>query len=99
MARLAAGRVDAFAAASAYLRSRGLSAPEVEALDAEQGLAVTEDLGEGLYARLIEAGTIEMGTDETELYLAAIEALARLHGETPPLVLEGPGAALAAPGL
>jgi N-acetylmuramate 1-kinase len=87
MARLAAGRVDAFAAASAYLRSRGLSAPEVEALDADQGLAVTEDLGEGLYARLIEAGT-----DETDLYLAAIEALARLHGEIPPKVLEGSGA-------
>ena len=36
MARLAAGRVDAFAAAAAYLRSRGLSAPEVKALDAER---------------------------------------------------------------
>lgn len=87
MARLAAGRVDAFAAASAYLRSRGLSAPEVKALDADQGLAVTEDLGDGLYARLIEAGT-----GEEELYLAAVEALARLHGETPPDVLEGSGA-------
>jgi aminoglycoside/choline kinase family phosphotransferase len=87
MARLAAGRVDAFAAAAGYLRARGLSAPEVHALDAEQGLAVTEDLGEGLYARLIEAGTAE-----TELYLAAIEALARLHAETPPDTLEIEGA-------
>jgi aminoglycoside/choline kinase family phosphotransferase len=87
MARLAAGRVDAFAAAAGYLRSRGLSAPEVVALDADQGLAVTEDLGDGLYARLIEAGT-----GETELYLAAIEALARLHGETPPNTLNGEGA-------
>jgi aminoglycoside/choline kinase family phosphotransferase len=87
MARLAAGRVDAFAAASGYLRARGLSAPEVTALDADQGLAVTEDLGDGLFARLIEAGT-----EETDLYLAAIEALARLHAETPPEVLEGAGA-------
>lgn len=88
MARLAAGRVDAFAAAAGYLRSRGLSAPEVEALDAEAGLAVTEDLGSGLYARLIEAGA-----DERELYLPAIDALARLHGETPPDVLKADGVA------
>jgi hypothetical protein len=86
MARLAAGRVDAFAAAAGYLRARGLSAPEIVALDAEAGLAVTEDLGSGLYARLIEDGT-----PETELYLGAIEALARLHAETPPDVLNADG--------
>ena len=87
MARLAAGRVDAFAAAAGYLRSRGLSAPRIDALDAEAGLAVTEDLGAGLYARLIESGA-----DEPELYLAAVEALARLHGETPPDTLRADGA-------
>lgn len=86
MARLAAGRVDAFAAAAGYLRARGLSAPRIDALDAERGLAVTEDLGDGLYARLIETGA-----DEAELYLAAIDALARLHAETPPAVLEADG--------
>jgi aminoglycoside/choline kinase family phosphotransferase len=79
MARLAAGRVDAFVAAADYLRSRGLSAPEVLALDADNGLAVVEDLGDGLFARLIE-----QGADERELYFAAIEALARLHAEAPP---------------
>jgi aminoglycoside/choline kinase family phosphotransferase len=79
MARLAAGRVDAFVAAADYLRSRGLSAPEVLALDAENGLAVVEDLGDGLFVRLIE-----QGADERELYFAAIDALARLHAETPP---------------
>jgi aminoglycoside/choline kinase family phosphotransferase len=87
MARLAAGRVDAFAAAAGYLRSRGLSAPRIDALDAEQGLAVTEDLGDGLYARLIETGT-----DEVELYLTAIDALAELHATPPPAVLEAEGA-------
>lgn len=85
-ARLAAGRVDAFAATSHYLRGRGLSAPEVVALDAGQGLAVIEDLGDSLFARLIEDGTAE-----TPLYLAAVEALARLHGQSPPDVLEAPG--------
>ena len=87
MARLAAGRVDAFAAASDFLRSQGLSAPEVLALDADNGLAVVEDLGDGLFVRLIETGV-----DERELYYAAIDALARLHAEAPPPVLGRNGA-------
>jgi hypothetical protein len=82
MARLAAGRVEAFAAAASFLRSRGLSAPEIVALDAPQGLAVTEDLGDNLFARLIETGA-----DERELYFAAVEALARLHAEAPPATI------------
>ena len=88
LARLAAGRIDAFAATAAYLKDNGLSAPEIVALDADQGLAVTEDLGEGVYARLIEPGG-----DERELYFAAIDALARLHAHTPPAVLSANGAA------
>jgi aminoglycoside/choline kinase family phosphotransferase len=82
MARLAAGRVDAFAATAAFLRDQGLSAPAIEALDAGQGLAVIEDFGEGIFARLIERGQ-----DEAELYFAAIDAQARLHASTPPAVL------------
>ena len=86
MARLSAGRVDAFAATAGFLRSRGLSAPQIHALDADAGLAVTEDLGDGLFARLIEAGD-----DERPLYHGAIEALARLHAEPPPpLLSDGP---------
>jgi hypothetical protein len=86
MARLAAGRVEAFAACASFLRSRGLSAPEIVALDAPQGLAVTEDLGDNLFARLIEAGA-----NESELYFAAVEALARLHAEAPPAAIGGEG--------
>ncbi len=86
MARLAAGRVDAFAATAQFLTARGLSAPQILALNADQGLAVTEDLGEGVYARLIE-----QGADERELYFAAIDALARLHETPPPTVLEVAG--------
>jgi aminoglycoside/choline kinase family phosphotransferase len=82
MARLAAGRVDAFAATAAYLRSRGLSAPRIEALDVAQGLAVIEDFGEGIFARLME-----QGQDEAELYLAAMDAQARLHETAPPGLL------------
>jgi aminoglycoside/choline kinase family phosphotransferase len=86
-ARLAAGRVEAFVASAAYLHGRGLSAPEVIAADAPAGLAVLEDLGDALYARLIGAGL-----DEAPLYDGAIDALVHLHAEQPPPRLTGPGA-------
>ena len=86
-ARLAAGRIEAFIAAADYLRARGLSAPEIIAAEPGQGLAVLEDLGDDLYARLIEAGS-----DETPLYQAAIDALIQLHATPPPQVLAGEGA-------
>jgi aminoglycoside/choline kinase family phosphotransferase len=85
-ARLSAGRIDAFAATAAYLRRRGLSAPDVKALDAPNGLAVLEDLGEDVFAR-----RLEHGGDEREMYGAAIEVLAELHAERPPAMLEGYG--------
>lgn len=87
-ARLAAGRVDAFAAVAAYLNGRGLSAPKVLALNTADGLAVLEDLGDQLFARILEGGEAE-----TPLYDAAIDVLAHLHAERPPAVLEGYGAA------
>ena len=85
-ARLAAGRVDAFVACAGYLRARGLSAPQVHAADPAQGLAVLEDLGDDLYARLIEAGT-----DEAPLYDRAIDAMVQLHRQPPPAVLSAQG--------
>jgi N-acetylmuramate 1-kinase len=86
MARLAAGRIEAFVACAGYLRSLGLSAPEMVAIDPELGLAVLEDLGDGLYASLIAAGD-----DEAPLYDAAVDGLVRLHSETPPRILEAEG--------
>ncbi len=88
LARLAAGRVEAFAACAAYLRSLGLSAPEVIAFDAAVGLAVLEDLGDDLFARLIESGA-----DEAPLYENAADVLVRLHQEAPPAILTAPGSA------
>ncbi len=88
LARLAAGRIEAFVAADAYLHGRGFSAPAIEATDAGAGLAVLEDLGDDLFATLILTGT-----DEGPLYDAAIDALVRLHAEPPPPVLTGPGGA------
>jgi len=87
LARLAAGRVDAFVATAGWLRGQGLSAPAVLAADASRGLAVLEDLGDDLFARLIEAGQ-----PEAPLYEAAVAALARMHAAAPPPVLAYDGA-------
>ena len=86
LARLAAGRVDAFVTTAEWLRAQGLSAPAILAHDAADGLAVLEDLGDDLFARLIEAGQ-----DEAPLYDDAIEALVLLHSVTPPKTLEAQG--------
>lgn len=87
VARLSAGRIEAFAAVAAHLKSLGLSAPDIPALDAPNGLAVLEDFGDALFARVIADGA-----DETALYLAAIEALAVLHeAGDPPATLHGLG--------
>ena len=85
-ARLAAGRTDAFAAVAGYLQDRGLSAPAVLALDAAQGFAVLEDLGDELFAV-----RVARGEPETPLYETAVDALVRLHAEPPPAVLHGYG--------
>ncbi|HZZ36796.1 MAG TPA: phosphotransferase [Caulobacteraceae bacterium] len=88
LARLAAGRVEAFVACAGYLRSRGFSAPEVIAHDDTAGLAVLEDLGDDLYATMIPAGA-----DEAQLYDAAIDTLTALHDARPPEALAYDGAA------
>ena len=87
-ARLAAGSVAAFVATAAYLRDHGLSAPRVLAHDIEAGLAVLEDLGDGLYATLIADGA-----PETPLYEAAVDAQVMMQETTPPDVLAAEGAA------
>ncbi|MBP7816646.1 MAG: phosphotransferase [Phenylobacterium sp.] len=86
LARLAAGRVDAFVAVAEWLKAQGLSAPSILAHDAAQGLAVLEDLGDDLFAVLIAGGL-----DETALYDAAIEGLVKLHSVVPPAALTAPG--------
>ncbi|MCC6920283.1 MAG: phosphotransferase [Alphaproteobacteria bacterium] len=84
LARLAAGRVDAFVSCARFITEAGLSAPHVLAADAPRGLALLEDLGDGLYARLIE-----QGADEAPLYEAAIDALVILQAIAPPETLPG----------
>ena len=87
-ARLAAGSVAAFVTTAAFLRNQGLSAPHILAHDVDAGLAVLEDLGDGLYATLIEEGVAEL-----PLYEAAVDVQARLQAVTPPDVIRAEGAA------
>lgn len=82
VARLAGPDCARFLAAGRYLRGRGLSAPEIYAADPQQGFILLEDLGDRLYGEALSAGA-----DETELYGAAIDALAQLHREPAPTAL------------
>lgn len=81
-ARLAAGSVAAFVTAAAWLRDRGLSAPRIDAFDAEAGLVVLEDLGDGLFATLIAEGQAER-----PLYEAAVDVQVVMQSVAPPEVL------------
>ncbi|MEL6679801.1 MAG: phosphotransferase [Pseudomonadota bacterium] len=69
------GAPGPFLAVTRALRDRGLSAPEVLAADEEAGLLLLEDLGDGIFARLID----EDPTLETPLYAATVDLLAELH--------------------
>jgi hypothetical protein len=87
LSRLAASRVEAFAAVAGHLRGLGLSAPDILGLDAVHGFAVVEDLGERVFAAEVAAGA-----DEPLLYRAAGEALAVAQSAAPAAELHGYGA-------
>lgn len=88
LSRLAASRVEAFAAVAGHLRGLGLSAPEIFALDLEHGFAVVEDLGERLFASEVAGGA-----DEPQLYRAAGEVLAVVQTAAASAEVSGFGAA------
>ncbi len=79
-----------FRAVAAVLEGHGYSAPRILAADAEAGFLLLEDLGDDLFTRKLEAGG---GAMEAELYAAAVDLLADLHGRPPPDVIEVPEAA------
>jgi N-acetylmuramate 1-kinase len=81
VARLAGADVGRFVAAANFLRSHGLSAPEIFAADFTRGFAIIEDLGDALYCDVADA------SNEIELYSAAAEVLAKLHLHTAPPLL------------
>jgi len=82
VARLAGADCARFAAAASWLRTHGLAAPDVYAADHSQGFVILEDLGDALFAEVLRDGG-----DETKLYEAAVEVLARIHAKDAPVSL------------
>lgn len=66
--------VRPFIAIGTHLRAEGFAAPEVYAADEEQGFLLLEDLGDGLFARVLNKDP----SAEPELYSAAVNLLAAL---------------------
>ncbi|MDC0737760.1 phosphotransferase [Cognatishimia sp. SS12] len=63
-----------------HLRALGLSPPKILAADATHGLLLIEDLGDDLFARVLE----HRPESESQLYGAAIDVLCDLHDTPPP---------------
>lgn len=69
-----------FIAMTEWLRSIGLSAPELHAADAARGFLILEDLGDTLFARALASST----ADEAVLYRAAVALLRDISDHAPP---------------
>ncbi len=82
VARLAGADCGRFVAAAKYLHSLGLSAPQIYAADAQQGLVLMEDLGADLLT-----DSLAKGISEAQLYQGAAEVLAVLHAASAPKML------------
>lgn len=67
--------VESFVRVAEYLRSIGLSSPEIYAEDAEYGFLLLEDLGDDLFARVLKKDP----SKERLLYEAATDVLLHLH--------------------
>ena len=80
LARIAGNNPEAFACISNELTKRGFSAPQILAADLDKGFMLLEDLGDNLYARVIENDA----SKERQLYEAAIDTLAAIYRSTFP---------------
>jgi N-acetylmuramate 1-kinase len=79
-----------FIAISEWLRSKaGASAPEVLAADVSAGLYIIEDLGDGVFGRLIGDGA-----PLKDLYALAVEGLLAVRASRPPKDLPSHGGAI-----
>lgn len=67
--------IASFVRMANYLRSLGLSAPEIYAEDTEFGFLLLEDLGDALFARVLR----DDPSQERTLYDAATDVLVHLH--------------------
>ena len=71
---------EAFACIANELTKRGFSAPNIIAADLDKGFMLLEDLGVGVYAKLIEKDPGK----ERKLYESAIDTLAAIYRSTFP---------------
>lgn len=78
-----------FVAIARHLRSLSLSAPEVLAADLDGGFLLLEDLGDAIFARLLQAEP----RAELALYTAATDVLLHLQAQPAPPGLPNLGAA------
>ena len=74
-ARLAGSSLSAFICLATALTRRGFAAPRILAANIEAGLLLLEDLGDGLYARVLE----KTPNREAELYQQAVSCLAAIY--------------------
>ena len=79
LARLAGADCARFAAVAGWLRGHGLAAPDIYAADHPSGFVILEDLGDALFADVLADGG-----NEKQLYMAAVEVLARIHAHDAP---------------
>ncbi len=70
----------AFSRMARHLRDLGLSAPAILAEDLPHGLLLLEDLGDDLFARLLQADPAR----EADLYAPAVDVLLHLQRAMPP---------------
>ncbi|GGE06642.1 hypothetical protein SAMN05421774_102708 [Gemmobacter megaterium] len=69
-----------FVAMAHHLHALGLSAPRILAQDAAHGFLLLEDLGDDLFARVLDREPAL----ERRLYTAAVDILATIHAAPPP---------------
>lgn len=74
------GSIPPFVQMTELLRDADLSAPEIYAADPEAGLLLLEDLGDGLFSRVLERDR----SQEVALYEAAVDALIHVQRIVPP---------------
>ena len=74
-AQLAGSSLSAFVCVATALTRRGFSAPRILALDKNAGLLLLEDLGDNLYAHVLE----KTPKREAELYEKAVHVLAAIY--------------------
>lgn len=78
--------IHAYVTIARHLNGHGLSAPEIWAVNEEQGFAVIEDFGEDTYTRLLNDGA-----DPVPLYELAVDVLTALHGKAGAADVDAPG--------